>query len=365
MTIGSDSAIAGRPLWHAIEANAPRIATLVTERHFAADPVLHARWGDRGREKCTEDSLRHLSYVSAAAMSGSDALFDAYVGWARILLGRLGFTEQHLAQNLSLLRDALIETLPEPSGRAAAAIVDRGLVLLPSLPTTSDSHIKAGHQFAELATKYLDTLLAGDRHAASTLVLDAVSAGASVRDIYIHVFQRSQHEIGRRWQLNEMTVAEEHFCTAATQLVMSQLYPQIFSTARRNRRLVAACVGGDLHEIGVRMVADFFEMDGWDTHYLGANMPTAAIVSTVGERRPDVLAISATMTFHVPAVRDLIDAVHAAAIASSRPAPKILVGGYPFSVEPELWRTMGADGCAGDADEAVRVANRLVDQQVA
>ncbi|MEO8338074.1 MAG: cobalamin-dependent protein [bacterium] len=295
-------------------------------------------------------------------MSGSDALFEAYIGWARILLDRLGFTEQHLAQNLSYLRDALREMLPEPSGGAAAAIVDRGLVLLPASPSTTASYLKSGAPFAELATAYLDTLLTGDRQAAGALVLDAAVAGASVRDIYLHVFQRSQHEIGRRWQLNEMTVADEHFCTAATQLIMSQFYPRIFSSARRNRRLVAACVGGDLHEIGVRMVADFFEMDGWDTYYLGANMPTAAIVSTVADRRPDALAISATMTYHVPAVRELIDAVRGAAADAGRPVPHILVGGYPFSIDPRLWRIVGADGCAGDAEEAVQVANRLLDR---
>lgn len=360
-----DTAVAGWPLWKAIEANTTRIATRVTERHFAEDPALQARWGDRGRVKCTEDAVRHLSYLSAAAMSGSDALFEAYIGWARILLDRLGFAEQHLAQNLLYLRDALLEMLPEASGGAAAAIVDRGLVLLPALPSTTASHIEADSPFAELATAYLDTLTAGDRQAASALVLDAVDAGASVRDIYLHVFQRSQHEIGRRWQLNEMTVADEHFCTAATQLIMSQFYPRIFSSARRNRRLVAACVGGDLHEIGVRIVADFFEMDGWDTYFLGANVPTTAIASTVAERRPDVLAISATMTFHIPAVRELIDMVRAAAAASSRPAPNILVGGYPFSIEPDLWRTVGADGSAGNADEAVSVANGLVDRSTA
>jgi methanogenic corrinoid protein MtbC1 len=68
------------------------------------------------------------------------------------------------------------------------------------------------------------------------------------------------------------------------------------------------------------------------------------------------------MTFHVPAIRELIDTVQAAASAASWIAPSILVGGYPFSIEPDLWRTVGADGCARDADEAVRVANMLVDR---
>ena len=104
--------------------------------------------------------------------------------------------------------------------------------------------------------------------------MDAIQHGTSVHDIYLHVFQRSQYEVGRLWQTNQISVGQEHLCTAATQLIMSQLYPLIFGTERKNRRIVAACVGGDLHEIGIRMVADFFEMDGWDTFYLGADVPT-------------------------------------------------------------------------------------------
>jgi len=38
---------------------------------------------------------------------------------------------------------------------------------------------------------------------------------------------------------------------------------------------------------------------------------------------------------------------------------KILVGGYPFKVEPELWKTIGADGSANGAREAIELANRL------
>ena len=63
-------------------------------------------------------------------------------------------------------------------------------------------------------------------------------------------------EVGRLWQMNRLSVAQEHYVTAATQLIMSQLYPLVFRTARRDRRIVAACVGGELHELGVRMVAD-------------------------------------------------------------------------------------------------------------
>ena len=75
-----------------------------------------------------------------------------------------------------------------------------------------------------------------------------MDAGADVRDIYLWVFQRCLHEVGRLWQTNRISVAQEHFCTASTQMVMSLLYPKVFSSERKGLRMVAACVGGDLHE---------------------------------------------------------------------------------------------------------------------
>ncbi len=109
-----------------------------------------------------------------------------------------------------------------------------------------------------LAEAYLDALLATDRVRAVALIEEAVGGGMPIQDIYLHVFQATQYEIGRLWQINRISVAQEHFCTATTQLIMSRLYPQIFSSQRRGRRLVAACVSGELHELGIRMVADFF-----------------------------------------------------------------------------------------------------------
>ncbi len=162
--------------------------------------------------------------------------------------------------------------------------------------------------------------------------------------------------MGRLWQTNQISVAQEHFCTAATQMVMSQLYPYLFTGEHKERRALVACVGGELHEIGARMVADFFEMSGWDSAFLGANTPPESILRMAEERRADVLALSATMTFHVSRVRDLI----AAARAASLPA-RILVGGYPFNLSPDLWRKVGADGYAPDAAGAVTAAEQVLE----
>jgi methanogenic corrinoid protein MtbC1 len=238
----------------------------------------------------------------------------------------------------------------------AAEYVDLGLRHLPQLPSDLPTCIGEANPLSELANQYLNALLRGQRHIASRLILDAIKGGTSVKQIYLFVFQRCQHEIGRLWQINLLSVAQEHYCTAATQLIMSQLYPHIFATEKNGRTLVATCVAGDLHEIGIRMVSDFFEMEGWDTFYVGANAPTASILETLSEREADVLAVSATMTPHVSAVENLIDAVRSSEGGRDL---KILVGGYPFNIAPELWQTVGADAYARDALESVAVVNQL------
>ncbi|CAH2602047.1 B12-binding domain-containing protein [Rhodovastum atsumiense] len=210
---------------------------------------------------------------------------------------------------------------------------------------------------ASLASLYLGALLRGDRQFASRLVLQAVDAGTSVRDVYLHVFQPAQYEVGRLWQLNQVSVAEEHYATAATQLIMSQLYPQVFAAGRIGRTVVTACVRGDLHELGVRMVADFFEMEGWDSYYTGASTPVRDVVRTVKERHADLLAVSATITQNVPEVERLIDLVRAEPACAG---VKILVGGFPFNRNPELWRRVGADGSGSDAEAAVATGRALV-----
>ncbi|EDN69788.1 corrinoid protein [Beggiatoa sp. PS] len=105
------------------------------------------------------------------------------------------------------------------------------------------------------------------------------------------------------------------------------------------------------------MVADFFEMEGWDTYYLGANTPTPSVLQELEERHAEVLAISATMTFHLRAVEELIAAVRSNKVFQH---VKIIVGGYPFNLESALWKQVGADASAPNAKEAIVVAGTLV-----
>jgi methanogenic corrinoid protein MtbC1 len=210
-----------------------------------------------------------------------------------------------------------------------------------------------------LAREYLNLLLAGKREEASKLVHAAVEGGQGVGEIYRTVFERALKEVGLMWMQNRVDVAMEHYFSASTQLIMSQLYPYITEASgeKKDRVCLAIAVCGEFHDIGTRMVADFMEMDGWKTYFLGSNLCNEDIVKAVVDHKPDMLALSATMFFNVESVARAIRAIRAVDGLSNL---VILVGGRPFNQDPELWKKVDADGFAPSAEEAVKLANRLV-----
>lgn len=219
----------------------------------------------------------------------------------------------------------------------------------------SGHEISCATEMGELAQEYLSLLLKGDREQASTLVMDALNGGLPVKEIYLTVFQPVMYEVGRLWEINSISVAVEHFCTAVTQTIMSKMYPFIFIPDEKEKSVVACCVGNDLHQLGLRMVCDFFEMDGWDTFFMGSRCDGAALVSVIQERKAELLCLSITMHHNNDYAKHAI-----ATVREHCKDVRILVGGYSILCNPDLAEELGADGAAKDAQEALAVASSLM-----
>jgi methanogenic corrinoid protein MtbC1 len=198
--------------------------------------------------------------------------------------------------------------------------------------------------------RYLDAVLAGSRRQAMEVVDQAMQAGLGIRTLYLEVFQPVMREIGRLWQENRITVADEHLATAITQAAMARMYDQLFAAAAPpGPLLVAACADQERHELGLRMICDVLEMEGWDTVFLGASVPVEDLVRMVLDRKPEVVALSASIAPHVARVREAIAGIRGAV---PQGAPLILVGGRAFADDPGLAGRLGADLTAKDAVEA-------------
>ena len=209
-----------------------------------------------------------------------------------------------------------------------------------------------------LYASYLGAIRDGDRRRAFQILEDARAAGLGLSSIYLDLLQPALREIGRLWQENHISVADEHLATAITQAAMARAYERAFTwSTPLSRSLIAACVDVERHEVGLRMLCDLLDLEGWQTTYLGATVPVASLVAMVQRQRPNVVAISAALNAHLPRVRAMVAAIRE---ALGEDGPLIIVGGRPFLENPGLATELGADLTAKNAADAVRLLGERV-----
>jgi len=307
------------------------------------------------RQSVVEVVTELLVSLDASLAHGAPALLADQLRWQRTRLAVIA-PETERTEVAAAVRAALARHLDE----AALEVVDRELaharVLADGLVEVVDPQLRVEAQI------YLEHILRGNREAAVQVVTDLVSAGTDPAEILLQVLEPVQVEIGRLWEHGRVSVAHEHLGTAVTQLCMSLLYPHLASGRVALRRTaVATNVGEEAHEMGLRIVTELLESAGWRTAYLGSGVPVADLLDHLAEQQADVLAISATMSGQLHAVKEVIDAVRADPRCS---AVKVIVGGRPFQLAPDLAVTLGADASAPDATGAVEVCNRLVEDRI-
>lgn len=333
-----------------------RLAEQITERQYEIQPDLELKFGPSGKIKTKQDTKYSLSFLAESVMMKSPSLFTQYVSWLKILVAGYQVTEEDLRINFTLIQEILEHTYKGTDRELILDYLEKGIQEIAAaepIPT----YITENQPYRENTELYLRSLLSADRKGAWSVIEKLLAAGTSVQDIYLFIFQRSQLEIGRLWHMGSITVAQEHLCTAATQANISKLYPYWLTKKNNGYKLLAACVGSELHEIGLRMLTDQFEMEGWDTYYLGANVPKEGIIESIQKYNVDVLALSVTMTFHVHLAKRLVSEVRS---STATQQVSIIVGGLPFNIDRELWKEVGADGYAHDAGSAIEVAYSLL-----
>lgn len=335
------------------------LASYITHLHFEHDPGLIERYGAEGKNRCYEDAVFHLNFLVEAMTLNFPDIYANYILWAAAVLKSRNIPETDLLHNLDFVEQAIHEILGHQFSSVTKEYVAAAKKNLKEIPEESLSYLTDDNPLKKEVDAYMEYLLQGKRREATLMITELIQKGVSIKDIYQFIFQVSQYEVGRLWQCNKITVAHEHYCTAATQQIMSGLYQHIFSAIRKEKTLVACSISGELHELGIRMVTDFFEIDGWDTYYLGANMPDNQLQGALTEYSADILALSVSFPIHVSKAASLIKKIRSNKDLTNL---KIMVGGYPFLTNPDLWEKIGADAFAQNANQAITRANELVNQ---
>ena len=152
--------------------------------------------------------------------------------------------------------------------------------------------------------------------------------------------------LGEAWQRGDISIAGEHFVSAAVLRRLSQEFHQLPHPAAGAPMVMVGLARGSRHELGVMAFAMVLRSRGVAVTYLGADLPIEAWIDTARAVRPDAVVLGVPTIEDLPAVREAVQSISAT-------APVLLGGAHQHRVE-------GAEPLGHRAGEAAAsLAERL------
>jgi MerR family transcriptional regulator, light-induced transcriptional regulator len=148
----------------------------------------------------------------------------------------------------------------------------------------------------ELREAYMAALLLGEEVTAELIVRDAMDSGLDGEAILHEILTPGMRRIGDLWEEGALTVADEHLASQITLRVLALEREAVrVATGRRQTRVMLAAVEGEEHIIGLQMAENLLASEGYDTRYLGPNVPIDSLATIVEKHEPRVFGLTATI----------------------------------------------------------------------
>jgi methanogenic corrinoid protein MtbC1 len=156
-----------------------------------------------------------------------------------------------------------------------------------------------------------------------------------------------QREVGRRWQHQGFTVADEHAATAVVDLALAAacLDAEPSHRVASEGAVVVACAEEEWHVMPARMFAEQLTAAGWEVVFLGASIPADHLQRFLTVNPPTAVGVSCTVPLHLLGARRTVSASHAAGVP-------VLAGGAAFGPAASRAAAIGADAWASTPGHA-------------
>ncbi|MCQ1536844.1 cobalamin-binding protein [Methanosarcina sp. KYL-1] len=192
-------------------------------------------------------------------------------------------------------------------------------------------------------------LLSIDRIAARKLIGGEVKF-SSPFEIIEKIIAPALERIGSKWESGEIALAQNYMACKISEEIVESILPAEAPERARNPKIGVATLG-DHHLLGKRMVISFLRSLGFKVVDFGTDEP-AVLIKKLDEEEIDILLVSILMlnlTLKVKELRALID--------SRKLKTKIIAGGAPFQLDPQLYLEIGADAMAINSSDIVKHIN--------
>lgn len=210
----------------------------------------------------------------------------------------------------------------------------------------------------EILPEIVKAVFDGDEPKTLELVKKAMAEGVRAQDIVDKGLVKGLHECGAGYEAGEKFIPEMLMSAEAMKSAMAVLKPHLVAgETSTGGKVVLATVEGDVHDIGLELVATMLGSAGFEVNFMGPDVETSRIIAAVKQDQPQLLGLSALLTNTMDMMPVIIKKLEQEGLRNSL---KVIIGGAPVS--QDFADLIGADGYAYDAAAAVPVAKKLVSQ---
>ena len=203
-----------------------------------------------------------------------------------------------------------------------------------------NTEIMAFKSLDEACKIFLCLLIEGKRKEAERLIYNLRKSKFNIRDIYFEVLGRALKEVGVLWERGNIDVWKEHYISEVVLDTMRELKVRERKNKNESHSALALTPGPEMHNIGIKMIADLLELEGWEVTYIGSHVPVLSMIKAIEIKKPNIIAFSITMSYHIEAAKNAIAALRS--YFYSR-VPRIIVGGMAFKNSKDPCEETGAD----------------------
>jgi 5-methyltetrahydrofolate--homocysteine methyltransferase len=192
---------------------------------------------------------------------------------------------------------------------------------------------------------------------ALAIVDDLLAKGEDPADI-LDLSSQAMQVVGERYQEGTYFLPELIMSGEMLRKIGEVLKPRLAAQTEAQKKLgivVLGTVRGDIHDIGKDIVGFMLEVNGFEVHDLGIDVPEEAFVSAVKEKKPQVLALSGFLSVAFDSMKSTIEEVEKAGLKKDL---KVIIGGG--QMDDTVRRYTGADAYGDDAMAAVAFAKETV-----
>ena len=189
------------------------------------------------------------------------------------------------------------------------------------------------------------------------MVEDLVKKGGDLEGV-LKDCQEAMNIVGERYEKGDYFLPELIMSGEVLKKISDIVKPKLVgggatTGAAKKGKVVLGTVKGDIHDIGKDIVGFMLDVNGFEVHDLGVDVPEEKFVEAVKKDKPQVVALSGFLTLAYDSMKSTVDALDKAGV---RKGVKIMIGGGQITEMVKDY--VKADAFGMDAVAAVRLAKQ-------